>query len=420
MKVIFLYSRENRYSFNALAGALEKTPEIFSCIDLVFASSEKDLLEELKNVNSQKTVICLSYSTMQIEEMHATVKAIKSASKEAFIIAGGPHPSGNPYNSLEAGIDVVVRGEGEILFPELLWKILRDEDIYQIQGIAYLNKENEYIYNKKEHTLIEIDDFAPFSERFRKFGPIEITRGCPFACKYCQTSFLLGTKPRHRSVESILEHVAMMKKNNLYDFRVITPNAFSYASPDGRQLNLLELERLLFSVKNTLGEKGRIFFGSFPSEVRPEHVTEETLSIAKQYIKNDNLIIGAQTGSRNLLKDIHRQHSLEDVYIAVDLARKYDFKVNIDFIFGLPNETENDVKDTLEMIKNLHNLYNTKGQANKVKIHGHTFMPLPQTPFKNEKGGQLSLSLKKELQRLQSSQILYGEWEKQDKFGSKL
>ena len=81
-------------------------------------------------------------------------------------------------------------------------------------------------------------------------------------------------------------------------------NAFSYGSKDGRELNLSELENLLYSVKKLLGNKGRIFFGSFPSEVRPEHVTEETLLLAKQYINNDNLIIGVQTGSKSLLDSI--------------------------------------------------------------------------------------------------------------------
>jgi len=49
-----------------------------------------------------------------------------------------------------------------------------------------------------------LDEHPPFDSR-RLCGPIEITRGCPHACAYCQTPRLFGHTVRHRSIPSIVE-----------------------------------------------------------------------------------------------------------------------------------------------------------------------------------------------------------------------
>lgn len=414
IKIIFYYLNENRYSFNALAGSLELDNFIVDNIDLTFVKNENELLVEIQNVfdNGEKyknVILCISYATMQINEINKVVQQTKALLKnKILIIAGGPHPSGNPISALRNGVDIVVRGEAEEIFQLLVRKLIEGDDFYDLKNIAYLNDKQEYTFNGYENRKVDLDKYLPFSKKYKKFGPIEITRGCPFACKYCQTSFLLGNNPRHRSVQTIVENVNYMKELGLCDFRVITPNAFSYGSPDGKQLNLFALENLLFSVKTTLGAKGRIFFGSFPSEVRPEHVNEETLRIAKQYVNNDNLVIGAQSGSPRILSFINRQHTIDDIYNAVYLSIQFGFKANVDFMFGLPTESEDDIELSLKMINTIHKM--------GARVHGHTFMPLPQTPFKNEKGGILPQWLKKELRKLVSSGIIYGDWEKQEQF----
>ena len=152
--------------------------------------------------------------------------------------------------------------------------------------------------------------------RLRRIGPIEITRGCPFACGYCQTSHLLGMRPRHRSVAMIARYAGVIRQRGLRDVRVVAPDAFSYGSPDGRTLNLGALESLLAALRETLGSEGRLFFGTFPSEVRPEHVNQAALELVKRFADNDNLIIGAQSGSDKMLDRCGRGHSVADVFSA--------------------------------------------------------------------------------------------------------
>jgi B12-binding domain/radical SAM domain protein len=202
-----------------------------------------------------------------------------------------------------------------------------------------------------------------------------------------------------------------MKNKNLRDIRFITPNAFSYGSNDGKTLNMDKLEKLLASIREIIGLKGRIFMGSFPSEVRPEHVTKETIELILRYANNDNLVIGAQSGSQRILDLCHRGHTVEDVYRAVELTLKAGLKANVDFIFGLPGENEEDIKLTIKVINDLVKM--------GARIHAHTFMPLPQTPFAKAPAGKVDKYISI-IKKLASKGIIYGDWEKQEKIASKI
>jgi radical SAM superfamily enzyme YgiQ (UPF0313 family) len=192
----------------------------------------------------------------------------------------------------------------------------------------------------------------------------------------------------------------------------MTPNAFTYGSENGKEINYEKLDSLLSGVRNIVGGKGKVFFGSFPSEVRPEHVNPETVSILKRYTDNDNLVIGAQSGSQKVLDFIRRGHDVESIYKAVETTRQAGLKANVDFIFGLPSETDEDLSSTLKVIKDLH--------KSGAKIHAHTFVPLPQTPFEDEKPSRMSPLLRKEVNRLCSNGIIYGTWRKQAKIAAKI
>lgn len=209
-----------------------------------------------------------------------------------------------------------------------------------------------------------------------------------------------------------MDCIKILKRQCSTYYRFISPNAFSYGSEDGKNINYEKLESLLSRIRTLVGKKGKIFFGSFPSEVRPEHINHDTIKILKQYADNDNLVIGAQSGSQRVLDYIQRGHDIESIYQAVEATYQAGLKVNVDFIFGLPGENDEDILSTLKVIKDL----NKSG----ARIHAHTFIPLPQTPFKNEKASKINPALRKELNKLCSKGIIYGEWLKQEKIAAKI
>ncbi len=406
LSVSIFFRRDNRYSINALLGAIEGLP-FFDEIDFTLIDNEAKLLESLKNHVRlyQKSLLLVSFFTSQLFETMELVRKIRSElGKDLVLVAGGPHPTGAPHGTLKMGFDIVVKGEGEETIQELLAAFLNNEDWTAVKGIVYAC--NGEAVHSGSRPPVDLNRFKPFSQVFRRFGPIEITRGCPFGCYYCQTPRIFKGPVRHRSIDAILGSVKNMCSNNLRDIRFITPNALSYGSEDGVNINLEAVETLLKEIRQQLGSNGRIFFGSFPSEVRPEHVTGDALELLKRYVDNKNLVIGAQSGSQKILDLCRRGHTVEDIYRAVSLSTKAGFLANVDFIFGLPGETDDDILETERVIVDLVRM--------GARIHAHTFVPLPQTPFSKAPPGRVSPKLKEVINRLLPKGVIFGDWQKQE------
>ncbi len=401
LPLLFYYHRLNRYSFNALGGALDADAELAD-LPAALARTPEELFAAAAEILSRndRVIVAFSVLTSRAMETRDLLRRLRSRHKSRVIaLAGGPHAIADPRAMLEDGMDIVFRGEAEEIFPLALKRIAEELNPGEIPGLAW-RREDELVVNGRA-APVNIDASASISPKRHMIGPIEITRGCPFACSFCQTSHIFGVRPRHRSIENIVRQAAVIGSKHRKVVRLLSPNAFSYGSPDGRQLNLTAVRELLHAVRQTVGAAGRIVFGYFPSEVRPEHVLPETLELLRTFADNDEIVIGAQSGSAHMLEVCRRSHTVEDVLTAVARARKSGFKVIVDFIFGLPGETDDDVRDTLEVMAALSRL--------GARVHPHVFAPLPQTAFAGETPGAISPEVIRTLALLNERGATYGD-----------
>jgi B12-binding domain/radical SAM domain protein len=323
--------------------------------------------------------------------------------RRVLCIAGGVHATAETEQTLRAGFDLVAVGEGEHLLRELLHRLKRGEDPKGTRGMARL-EEGRVVHNGRGEGVVDLDAFPPFAAEQGKFGAIEITRGCIYACRFCQTPFMSKARFRHRSVRNVAEWARVLRRSGRRDVRFITPTSLSYGSADD-SVNLAAVEELLAALRESMGPDGRIFFGTFPSEVRPEHVTPESLALLERYVDNDNLIIGGQSGSNRILQSSHRGHDTEAVVRAVRISLEAGFLPNVDFILGMPGEEREDVDATLQLMEQLSEL--------GARVHGHTFMPLPGTPYRDAPAGRVDEETQRRLDRLASQGRLYGHWKQQ-------
>jgi radical SAM superfamily enzyme YgiQ (UPF0313 family) len=90
---------------------------------------------------------------------------------------------------------------------------------------------------------------------------------------------------------------------------------------------------------------------------------------------------------------------------AVRLGIKAGFKMNVDFIFSLPGEDERDIRETEEVILDLVSL--------GARVHAHTFMPLPQTPFQKQRPRAIDMRYTKLINRLMPRGVVFGDWQRQ-------
>ncbi|MFX0011844.1 MAG: radical SAM protein, partial [Candidatus Hermodarchaeota archaeon] len=128
--------------------------------------------------------------------------------------------------------------------------------------------------------------------------------------------------------------------------------------------------------------------------------------LVKNYASNDNIVIGAQSGSQRVLDLCNRGHTVEDIFRAVQLTLNFNLKANVDFIFGFPFQEEYDINLTVDVIKEL-----TKMGA---RIHTHSFLPLPQTAFKSLKAKKITKKVRKTLHELNVRGLAFGDWKKQE------
>lgn len=412
--LVLFYTPNNTFSFNVLIGALEADPG-FDGLEIHFEPRKPGLIRKLRSLENDRgrTVVAFSFATPQFFKIRETVFHLKHAFPRMVFVAGGPHPSGLPEHTLGLGFDHVVVGEGEAAFPALMKAVMKGKDPAEekIPGLASSDGKGGCAV-QLPGPPVRLDDYPPFAEKHGLFNPIEITRGCPHGCGFCQTSRLLGRTVRHRSAATVAARAEVLLRHGQKDIRFISSDGFGYGSPDGREAGAGEMGRLLGSVDRALNGRGRIFFGAFPSEARPEHVTAEKLDLVRRYAANTNLIIGGQTGSDRLLKLCGRGHTVADIARACELTVRAGLDANIDLIFGLPGENDDDRRETLGLIRSL--------SGTGVRFHGHAFLPLAGTGLWGKKPEFPEGRYLEELDSLTEKKALWGSWKMQAALSRKI
>jgi B12-binding domain/radical SAM domain protein len=408
-RFVILERPETKYSVRAVVAAAEHGIRGLR-VDIVYNLDE--LVARACSLASRgyPTVAGTSLVTelvvKEFERIRAATRRLRSCG--VLALAGGAHATGDPYGTIRIlGYHAVVVGEAEETLPELLeaYADAGIEGLEAVRGVAF-EAGDEVVYTGRRRP-IDLDSYPPFPYWRGLFSPIEITRGCVWACGYCETWFIHGGRHRHRSIERIVEYARLMLERGLKDLRFITPNGLAYGErvPGKPEPDRLEaLLSQLYSLARSYG--GRVFYGSFPSEVRPDYVSDETVKPLAGRVSNRSIIVGAQSGSDRVLKMIHRGHSVDDVINAVEVLNRYGFQADVDIIVGLPFEDEEDMEATLRICWSLVTRY-------KARIHLHTFMPLPGTPLESYRAKPLPPRLQREYYRLIGTGRAYGYWLRQ-------
>jgi B12-binding domain/radical SAM domain protein len=408
--LVFVANKNNLNSIAALTGALEADPRT-EALPLFFLWQDERLLSRLDGMAKQANplIVALSFATADVAVMAKLLAGLRRLEPNTYVVAGGPHPSARAPEVLELGADAVVVGEGEIALPALSTRVLSGASPAGLPGVVLVEDDN--LVQGPRPQPINLDDYPPMGIAHRRFGPVEITRGCPCACTFCQTSYLFGGRMRHRSVEHVADWVRRAMERGYSYVRFVTPNAFAYQLQDnGRAANLDAIEQLLREMAALVG-KERVYFGTFPSEVGPETVTAAAVDLVRRFCGNDNLIFGAQTGSDRMLRALRRSHTVADVYRATDIVVAGGLTPIVDLIFGLPGERPEDVAATLRLMEDLVN----KGAI----LHTHTFMPLPGTPLEDAPPGHVDPALHPLLDRLASQGHQIGQWRRQEEIAQR-
>ncbi|MEQ3338165.1 radical SAM family heme chaperone HemW [Clostridium butyricum] len=166
---------------------------------------------------------------------------------------------------------------------------------------------------------------------------------CKQKCLYCDF-------PSYAGKESLInEYIRALNEEILKKCSKYKIASIFVGGGTPSYLNEINLESLLKTI-NLLDFKDEF---EFTIECNPGTLNEEKLALMKNYNVN-RISMGLQTTNDNILKEIGRIHSFEEFKKNYNQARKAGFEnINVDLMFGLPNQNMKDWKVSLEDVMSL-------------------------------------------------------------------
>ncbi|GHF10605.1 hypothetical protein GCM10017044_00360 [Kordiimonas sediminis] len=296
-------------------------------------------------------VIGISIRTAKFFISKILVERIRNEFPQAVIVAGGPHASSCPEDVLRiVKPDIVVRGEGEVTFVELVKCIEEGRDYSALKGISYLS-DGKLITNPMRPYVENIDDI-PFPARNvvlnadlmspNDFGLLFTSRGCPYGCSFCDSRGTWTRKVRRMSHDRLVEEIWAIK-------REFGTNFFSFQDDC-----LVTKQSVAIDMCNKFKEAG---LASLPREefrwwceIHPNVITQELVRNLKE-AGCVAIAIGAESGSQRSLKQVAKGSSLESIRRAAEIIRSEGLSLTMFFIIGFPWETEEDILETLDFME---------------------------------------------------------------------
>ena len=207
----------------------------FPPLALEYIAAYVEDLVDVKILDTKAAKLNLSQTRKEIEKFQPDLvgltvpvtSAIDTVLKYARIakfysattVIGGWHPTLAVEQTLSSPwIDILVRGEGEFTFRELIEK----GSPVNIRGLSY-KMNGKLIHNPDRPFFKNLDELKlPSRHLVRKYkykifnmhcDAIETSRGCPQACKFCSTNVVYNQTWRSRSVENIIEELEIISRN---------------------------------------------------------------------------------------------------------------------------------------------------------------------------------------------------------------
>jgi len=310
-------------------------------LDMRKLSGWEDFERAVQTDNNE--VYGLSVSAVDYGPALKAITIIKTLKPQAKVIVGGIHPSIQPEMYDFKAIDTVVKGEGEITFPNLLKKIENGSQLPrfimgekpQLSRLPWIDREI-FPYLKKEM------DFSFSGTEMTPSVTMLAGRGCPYHCKYCQPgeNAVFGTPHRMRSPENVMAELYQLYLR--YNFKSITFWDDTFTLDKNWIMRFADLYE-----QSKIG--GQISACTRADLVcKYPEVIERLAEIGVNW-----LVIGMETGSQRMLDLIGKGTTVEQNIEAAEICKRNGINVFATIMFGLPTETNADVDKTLAMLETM-------------------------------------------------------------------
>ena len=218
-------------------------------------------------------------------------------------------------------------------------------NIFKLAELLYRYlTEKERVFDVWEKTDQIIEDL-PSDRKISFKAGVNIMFGCNNFCTYCIVPYVRG-RERSRKPEDIVTEVEKLAAEGVVEIMLLGQNVNSY----GKNLeNPLSFAQLLRRVEQVEGIERIRFMTSHPKDLSDELI--EVMASSKKICRHIHLPV--QSGSSRLLKKMNRKYTKESYLALVEKIRKAmpDISITTDIIVGFPGETEEDLLDTIDVVR---------------------------------------------------------------------
>jgi anaerobic magnesium-protoporphyrin IX monomethyl ester cyclase len=331
---------------------------------------EQSLLAELK-----ANPICVGVTAVTGAQIWWGLKASEMVKRNSDVpvVWGGVHPSLLPQQTLENPyVDIVVQGEGEGTFFELVRALGNRQPLDKVKGIWY--KDGGEIKQNPPRPFIDLNQQPPLSYHLIDLKThivsisgkdalhIETSRGCPFNCAFCYSTCFHQRQWRALTPEQTLLRIKRVADE--YGVRgILFSDDNFFVSPDrAHQI----LEGIVQQRLNIAWRKG---------DIRLDLLSQLDDDFLRLIERSGcfHLVVGVESGSQRIA-DLLRKEI--DVSQAVSVNRRlarYQMQLHYLFLIGTPGEMEADLAETASLMLRLVD------ENQKATVGVQIFVPYPGT-----------------------------------------
>ena len=345
-------------------------------IEIVDSAVEPNFVEEV--LCRLDGAICLGISLItgpMIRDTIAVGRAAKARFPDIPVVLGGWHPSILPEQTLEASFaDIVVLRQGEVTFREVVHRLEAGESLEGLAGILYKEKGTIVHGPPRPYTGVQyLPDRMPGYElidydRYERatglrWGMYSTSHGCPFNCSYCSNASVYGRNLDVLPPDLVVEQVSFLVRRFGVKILGIIDDIF-FAFMD-RSVQIAE-----GFIRSGLKFQWYI-------QDRTDSWSRLTAEQAGIYARSglSRIHFGAESGSDHVLHAIEKKSDVARTLVALDRCKEAGIRASFGFIFGLPDETEEDLRMTLDLIREIH------GRYDRADCYTNIFTPYPGSPL---------------------------------------
>jgi len=349
--------------------------------------------------------LCYTNVLNMLDLAGINIRSAERNESDPLIIAGGG--MANCCEPMAAFIDVFVLGEGEEAVVELaeLIRAQKKAGAAKKETLSLMAERFDWAYvpefhsgRKRQNAVVRdfenapvpLRPIVPFVQAVHERVSVEIMRGCPGRCRFCQASFC--RRPiRYRSVEKIIDIAKACYHSTGFD----TVSLLSLSSAD-----YPDLETLVAGLHDYFHDKyvglslpSLRVTGAQKSEIRSQKSERQQSStfcplssvvcLLSSGVRKGGLTIAVEAANERLRQIVNKPLKDEDLFAAVEAAYRSGWqKLKLYFMVGLPGETLDDVKRIVQLSFELAKLRKSvDGKTGQINIAISWFVPKPHTPF---------------------------------------